>query len=326
MNKVKRGLDELVDILRNSKSDRERKKAIEELRDMGKEAKIVLKDLMRIVNGRDNFVIQGIAEEAVVKIGQPAIQQIAKLLKSPLQKKRSKGLGLLCDIALEDKKTVNEILIKIEPVALWDFRFNVRSDAVKAIGKILEKNKKNQEAIQLLGKILRKDRHPNVSQEASQMLEKGEKKLVLQEIMKSIERKNYPFYRMSGDNRVNAANVLYLIANEDPSIIKEAVPTLLKLLEKDPYPPLRVTVLLPIVMIGGWDVIEDVLLIAVEDRWYQVRSAALSSTQLLVNQKATKKKIESLISILKKIEREEKYSYIQDNARDLIEEFTELLH
>ena len=271
------------------------------------------------------FVIQGIAEEIIVKIGQPAIPHIAKLLKSPLRKKRSKGLGLLSEIALEDKKTISEILTKIGPIALWDFRFSVRSDAVKAIGKILEKNKKSQEAIQLLGKVIRKDRHPNVSQEAAQLLEKGERKLVLEEVMRSIERKNYPFYRMSGSNRVNAANVLYIIANDNPTLIKEEIPKLLKLLEKDPYPAIRVTVILPIIMAGGWDVIEDVLLLIVKDRWYQVRTAALSSTQLLVHKKTTKKKIESLISILKKIEREDKYSFVQDSAKDLIEEFTELL-
>ena len=55
MNKTMKGIDELLDILQTSKSDNERKNALEELRSLGKEAKVVLKDLMKIVNGRDNF-------------------------------------------------------------------------------------------------------------------------------------------------------------------------------------------------------------------------------------------------------------------------------
>ena len=43
MNEVKKGIDELVEILQKSKSDNDRKKAVEELRVMGKEAKCALK-------------------------------------------------------------------------------------------------------------------------------------------------------------------------------------------------------------------------------------------------------------------------------------------
>lgn len=320
-----KGIDEYREILQKSKSDKERKDAIEELRELGKEAKGVLKELMKIVNGRDNFVIQGIAEEVVIKIGEPAIPELAKLLKSPIRKRRLKGLGLLGDIAANDEKTINKIISEIKPVALWDLNFNVRSNAVTALGKILQKNKTNKEAIKLLGEILRKERHPNVRHDVSNELEKGDKKLVLNEVMKSLDRKNYSFLRMSGDNRVAAANILYLLTYDNPNVIKEAIPTLLKLLEKDPYPPLRVTVVLPLILAGGWDIIEDVLLIVVKDRWYQVRTTALASAQLLVHKKASKKKIETVVSIIKKIEREDKYEIVQDRARNLLEDFKEIM-
>ena len=78
-------------------------------------------------------------------------------------------------------------------------------------------------------------------------------------------------------------------------------------------------------MVGEWDVIEEVLLIVVKDRWHQVRSTALATINSLVNKKTTKKNIESIISILKKIEREDSYSYVQDEARELIKQFKEIL-
>jgi len=100
LTKVNERVEECINVLQKSKSTKERKAAVMELSALGMNAEAALKELMKIVNGRDDFIIQGIAEEAVVMIGEPAIPGLKKLLKSLSRKKRAKGIGMLGEIAL----------------------------------------------------------------------------------------------------------------------------------------------------------------------------------------------------------------------------------
>ena len=88
---------------------------------------------------------------------------------------------------------------------------------------------------------------------------------------------------------------------------------------------MRITVVQPLILAGGWDVIEEVLDIIIKDRFYHVRSVAFSTIGVLLHMKPNKKVMKAVIPLLKKIAREDKYEYVQAEARDLVEEMEEIL-
>ncbi len=325
MSKVDEIVNNSIKILQTSKSDKERKAAVKELSKFSISAEPALKELMKIVNGNEDFSIQSLAEEAVIKIGEPAIPEVKKLLNSLSRKKKSKAIGMLGEIALNNKDAIPAVLSAIKPLAFYIFNYEVRLDAIASLRKINKKYKKIPELVSLLGEILREDRNPLVYHEISEALAEADWKLALKEIVMAMNRKNYPILRMSGDARVAAGNALYLIGQDNYSKIKETIPMLLDILKNDPYPPMRITVLIPLVMAGEWEVIEEVLDQAAKDRWYQVRESALTATELLVNVKPNKAKIREIMPIIKKIAREDKFEYIQESARDLLETMDEKL-
>ncbi|MHA1557101.1 MAG: HEAT repeat domain-containing protein [Candidatus Heimdallarchaeota archaeon] len=325
MTKVNERVEECINVLQKSKSTKERKAAVMELSALGMNAEAALKELMKIVNGRDDFIIQGIAEEAVVMIGEPAIPGLKKLLKSLSRKKRAKGIGMLGEIALYDKETVNKILPLLKPLMLYDLNYQVRLDVVEVFRKYVKKYRKSPNVITTLGEILRKDMNALVRKEASEAIAEADTKLALNEILKCMDRKNYPIFKISWYARVNAAQALYTLGSDDYSKMKDAVPFLFNILENDPSSEMRISVLLPLIMGGGWNVIEDVLSCIAKDRWYGVRDTALHITSTLLNYKTKKSNIKAIMPIIKKISREDKFEHVQDSARRLLEELEEIL-
>ncbi len=324
LTEIKVRVDECISVLQKSKSAKEKKDAVKELCDLGLNAEAALEELMKIINGRKDFILQGLAEETVIMIGEPAIPALKKLLKSFQRKKRSRGLELLGEIALNDKEVIKKILPIIKPIARYDLSYKVRLDAVSIIGKFVKKNKALN-AIKLLGKVLRKDQNQLVIREASKALAEADDKFAVKEILKSMDRKSYPFPLLGRIGQYEAASALYLIVSENPNIIKESVPFLLKILKEDPNTSLRILVLLPIITAGGWDIMEELLVIIVKDRQWRVRMSALETSTLLWHQKPSEKHLDTLIPIIKKIAREDKYELVQDSAKALLEEIEESL-
>ncbi|MBN1329743.1 MAG: HEAT repeat domain-containing protein [Candidatus Heimdallarchaeota archaeon] len=325
MSNVKERVERCIKVLQNSKSTKERKDAVKELNSLGFSAEAALPELMKIINRKEDFSIQSLAEEAIVKIGEPAIPALKKLLKSPIRTNRLKGLGLLGDIAHGDKEVVDEVLHLIKPLVSFDINYQVRLNAISIIKKLAVKFRDKQNIVELLGNVLRTDRNYLVRKEAGKALGEIKGKLAIFEVIKSMDRKSYPFFRLSGEARVEAANALYQIAIDKPKDIKEHIPFFLDILENDSYIPMRISVLIPLIMSGGWNIIEDVLNIIVKDKWLQVRMSALETADLLLHQKTSRSKMKSILPLLKKIAREDKYEYVQDSARDLIEGIEELL-
>lgn len=325
MSNIKDRVDQCIKILQNNKSTKERKAAVKELNALGFSAEAALPELMNIISKKDDFSIQSLAEEAVVKIGEPAIPALKKLLKAVSKKKRLKGLGLLGEIALMDKKVINEVLLLIKPLVRYDINSQVRLNAISIIKKLALKYSNQQSIVELLGVVLRTERDFLVRRAAGEALGEIKGKLVIMELIKSMDRKNYPFFRLSGEFRVEAANAFVEIAMDKPKSINEHIPFLLDILDNDPYTPMRITVLIPLIMSGGWNIIEDILEIIVKDKWLQVRMSALESADLLIHQKTSRSKITSILPILKKIAREDKYQCVQESAQDLIENFEDLL-
>ncbi|MHA1156844.1 MAG: hypothetical protein ACTSQK_12120, partial [Candidatus Heimdallarchaeota archaeon] len=254
-----------------------------------------------------------------------AIPGLKKLLKSFRRKNRSKGLELLGEIALNDKGVINKVLPIIKPIARNDINYQVRLDAVAIIRKLVKKNKNLPNAIKLLGEVLRKDQNQLVVQEASQALAEADVKLAVKEIMKSMDRKSYLFPMLGRIARYEAASALYLVLHENPKIMKDSVPFLLKILKEDPFAPIRILVLSPIITTGGWDIMEELLGIVVKDRQCRVRRSALDTATLLIHKKPSRKHLDTVIPIIKKIAREDKYEFVQEAARDFLEELDEYL-
>ncbi|NHJ48616.1 MAG: HEAT repeat domain-containing protein [Asgard group archaeon] len=319
MSRIKKRIDKCIRVLQNSKSSDERKAAVKELLKIGLGAEEALPELMKIINGREEFTIQGLAEETVIKIGEPSIAYIKRLLKSLKWKKRSKAIEILGAIALTDKETITKVLSLILPIATRDLNYHVRLDVVTIVGKLLIKSKKQTHAIEILGEVLRTDRHMQIQKEVSNLLSSIDSDLAIKELVKSVKRENYPLIRPTGNPRVEAANGLYLVAHDKPKKLKFAIPDLLKVLRKDPTPAVRASVLLPLALSGGWDVVEDIIDSAACDRWYQVRVTALTVIGIIINQKPTKRKLKSIEPLIKKIARDDKYEYVQNSARDLLE-------
>jgi HEAT repeat protein len=324
MSKIQKKVDRNISILQNSKSYDERKKAVKELNKIGFGAEKALPELMKIINSNEEFTIQGLAEEAVIRIGEPAIPYIKRLLRSIKWKKRSKGVEMLGEIALSDKETIGSILKLIIPITQRDLSYHVRLDAVTIIGKIIIKNKKLADVIEILGEVLRTDKNMQIQRKVSELLANIDSELAIKELVKSVKRENYPIIRPTGNARVEAANGLYLVANEKPKKLKFAIPELLEVLRKDPTPAVRVSILLPLALAGGWDVIEEIIDRAIQDRWYQVRVTALTVIELIIQQKPSKRKVKSIEHLIRKIAREDKYEYVQDSAKDLLEKIDEI--
>lgn len=325
LNKDKEKLNEFIGELRNSDSTKEKKAAIKKINAMAMNAEAALDELMKIVKGRYDFSLQSLAEETVIKIGEPAIPLLAKFLKSPLRKRRSKGIGMLGEIAYNDKELIDKIVHLLRPVALYDLKYETRLDAIVAIKKLIKRKKNSESIIRLLGEVLRKDGMPQNRLEAGEALALADKKLAIEELLKSMDRKNYFALRFSGDTRVSAANALYSLSGGNYSVLKETIPYLFEHLKNDPYPVMRITVVQPLILAGGWDVVEEVLDIIIKDRFYQVRSVAFSTIGVLLHMKPKKKVMRAVIPLLKKIAREDKYEYVQSEARDLVEEIEEIL-
>ncbi|MBD3192624.1 MAG: hypothetical protein GF308_18430 [Candidatus Heimdallarchaeota archaeon] len=320
MSKADKKVKECIRILQQSNSDKERKDAVKELSDIGKDATEALNELMKIICGRDDFAIQGIAEETVVRIGGPAIPALKKLLKSLKRKKRSKGLNLLGEIALENQETIDKILPILKIRARRDINYRVRIDAVEIIRKLVEKNSKLPKAVELLGEVLRRDRNQFVRRKAKEALVVADSHLAVNELMKSIKRKHYPLLRFPIDPRIEAANAIGEIGQQNSQKIKEALPILLKVLDNARHPAIRISVLFPILLAAGWEKVEEVLLIIAKDRSWQVRMSALDLMGIdFLNQKPSKKQSSAIIPIVKKIAREDRFELVQDSAKNLLE-------
>ncbi|MFW9922241.1 MAG: HEAT repeat domain-containing protein [Candidatus Thorarchaeota archaeon] len=327
MSEIQEKVNQSIMILQTSNSQKEKKTALKQLDKMGMNAESALPILMKIINSREDFSVQSLAEQIVVNIGEPAIPYVQKLLNSIIKKKRLKGLGLLTDIALVDRDTADSIVNLIEPIALHALFYSTRLAAVASLKKIISKYKNHQKTIELLGLLLRKERDIFVRHEVSQTIGEADGKTAVKEIVKAMERKSYPFYRLlSIENRVEAANALYLVSAEHPKVIKETLPFLLEILRKDPNPRMRISVLVPLVFSGGWDVIEEILDIIAKDRWGLVRMSALTTADLLTHQKASKSKVNAILPLVKKIAREDREQYVRDAAQDFVEELEEQLN
>ena len=325
MPDVKDIVNRSINILRFSKSLEEKKDALNQLAKYSLNAESVLDELIKIIRGKGDFVLQSLAEEVMIKIGEPAIPFLRKMLKSPSRKNRSKAVGMLGEIAANDSAIINKVLLTIKPAAKFDMNYHVRVDAINAIEKFLKKNKKSENIVELLGEIIRYDRHYLVRKAAGETIAKANFNLALDEVLKSMDRKNYPFLKISEAARVDAGNILYSLGSDDFTKLKSATPLLLSILKNDLSAQMRITVLLPLILGGGWDVAEEVLSIVIEDRWWQVRNCAIEVLGSLLIMRPDKKSIKAIIPLLKKIAREDKYENVKDSARDLLDEMNEIL-